>query len=422
MQTKALRIYGKNDVRLESFELPELKDDEICAEVISNSICMSSYKAVIQGSDHKRIPDDIAKNPTLLGHEFSGTILKVGKKYKDRFIEGEKYGIQPALFIPGRELDAVGYTYRYVGGNATHIIIPPDVIEQDCLLPYKGEGFYKASLSEPMSCIIGAFKDQFHTGLQEQKHVHQMGIKAMGTCAILGGAGPMGLGAIDYALHGPVQPRLLVVTDIDQTRLDRAESIFTPQQARKSQVRLEYVNTNDENAQERLMSLTDNQGYDDVFVFAPVVPLIEQGNRLLAYDGCLNFFAGPTRRDFLAPVNFYDIHYSCHRIIGSTGGNAEDMQEALDLMGQGKLNPATMITHIGGLDAAGDTILNYPEIPGGKKLIYTQISMPLTALDDFAEKGKSDPFFEEFDNLLIKNNGLWSIEAEKYLLANAQES
>ena len=35
----------------------------------------------------------------------------------------------------------------------------------------------------------------------------------------------MGLGAIDYALHCDRRPSLLVVTDIDDERLARAESI-----------------------------------------------------------------------------------------------------------------------------------------------------------------------------------------------------
>ena len=59
MKTKAVRIYGKDDLRLEEFELPEIKDDEILAQVICDSICMSTYKAAHQGSDHKRIPNDI---------------------------------------------------------------------------------------------------------------------------------------------------------------------------------------------------------------------------------------------------------------------------------------------------------------------------------------------------------------------------
>jgi hypothetical protein len=70
MKTKAIRLYGKDDLRLEEFELPAIKDDEILASVVSDSICMSSYKAAHQGTDHKRIPNDVAENPIIIGHEF----------------------------------------------------------------------------------------------------------------------------------------------------------------------------------------------------------------------------------------------------------------------------------------------------------------------------------------------------------------
>ena len=98
MKTKAVRIYGKQDLRLEEFELPSLKYNEILARVESDSICMSTHKAALQGADHKRIPKDIHINPTILGHEFAGVILEVGEKWKDRFHEGQKFSIQPALF------------------------------------------------------------------------------------------------------------------------------------------------------------------------------------------------------------------------------------------------------------------------------------------------------------------------------------
>ncbi|NLF37591.1 MAG: L-sorbose 1-phosphate reductase, partial [Clostridiaceae bacterium] len=49
MKTKGVRLYGQNDLRLEEFDLPEINDDEILARVTTDSICMSSYKAAIQG-------------------------------------------------------------------------------------------------------------------------------------------------------------------------------------------------------------------------------------------------------------------------------------------------------------------------------------------------------------------------------------
>ena len=39
MKTTAVRLYGKNDLRLETFDLPEIKDDEILAKIVSDSLC-----------------------------------------------------------------------------------------------------------------------------------------------------------------------------------------------------------------------------------------------------------------------------------------------------------------------------------------------------------------------------------------------
>ena len=41
MKVKGVRMYAADDIRLEEFELPEIKDDEILVKVMSDSICMS---------------------------------------------------------------------------------------------------------------------------------------------------------------------------------------------------------------------------------------------------------------------------------------------------------------------------------------------------------------------------------------------
>ena len=417
MKTTAVRLYGENDLRLESFELPAIKDDEILVKIISDSICMSSYKATIQGSHHKRVPEDIAEKPVIIGHEFCGEIVEVGAKHKDKFKAGEKFGIQPAINYKG-SLASPGYSYQYVGGDATYAVIPAEVMEMNCLLDYKGDAFFYASLSEPLSCIIGAFHAQYHT--TNGSYVHEMGIKEGGNAAILAGAGPMGLGMIDYAIHCDRKPGLLVVTDIDQTRLDHAASIYTVEEAAKNGIRLVYLNTAGDDPVGRLMALTDGKGYDDVFVLAPVPAVIEQGDHILGRDGCLNFFAGPTNPALSATFNFYNVHYASTHVVGTSGGNTEDMKEALKMMGEG-LDPAGLVTHIGGLNVVPETTLNLPSIKGGKKLIYTHVEMPLTAIADFEEKGVTNPVYAELDRLCKAHNGLWNIEAEEYLLSHASE-
>jgi hypothetical protein len=52
-------------------------------------------------------------------------------------------------------------------------------------------------------------------------------------------------------------------------------------------------------------------------------------------------------------------------------------------------------------------------------LIYTHYELPLTAIADFAEVGKKEPFFAALAEIVERHKGLWNLEAEKYLLANA---
>jgi threonine dehydrogenase-like Zn-dependent dehydrogenase len=420
MKTRAVRLYGKKDLRLEEFELPPVKDDEILAKVVCDSICMSSYKAATQGTDHKRVPDDAPENPVIIGHEFAGELVEVGSKWKDQFKAGDKFSIQPALNYEGGPvgiLSAPGYSYEYIGGDATYVIIPAEVMEQGSLLPYNGDGFYPASLSEPLSCVIGAMHANYHT--TPGSYIHKMEIVDGGNMAILAGVGPMGLAAINYVLRREDRkPGLLVVTDIDQSRLDRAASLYTVEFAKSRGIDLRYVNTAEmDDPVAGLKEISGGKGYDDVFVFAPVAPVVEQGDAILAFDGCLNFFAGPSDPNFTARMNFYNVHYAFTHIVGTSGGNTDDMKEALDVMSKG-LDPAGLVTHIGGINAVIDTTLNLPNIPGGKKLIYNHIEMPLTAIADFEEKGKADPLFKKLDELCKKHNGLWNIEAEEYLLGN----
>ena len=80
MMTKAVRIHGKMDLRLEEIELPEVGDDDVRVKIISDSICMSSYKAAVEGAAHKRVPNDVAEHPTIVGHEFCGVIDAVGQE------------------------------------------------------------------------------------------------------------------------------------------------------------------------------------------------------------------------------------------------------------------------------------------------------------------------------------------------------
>ena len=118
METKAVRLYGERDLRLETFELPPVGDGEVLIKIISDSVCMSTYKTAMQGAKHLRVPDDVADHPVIIGHEFCGEIVAVGKTWERDYAVGEKVIVPPVLsYLGGNQ--TIGYSFGEIGGVST---------------------------------------------------------------------------------------------------------------------------------------------------------------------------------------------------------------------------------------------------------------------------------------------------------------
>ena len=414
MKTSAIRLYGANDMRFESFELPEMKDGEILMQVISDSLCASTYKAVKQGTAHKRVPPDIAKNPIIIGHEMCGKIIKIGKDVKGDWQVGQKAVIQPALKLESGY--DPGYSYPYIGGSATYVIVPEIVLQRNCLIPYNGESYFGGSLVESLACVLRGFKGFYHTDYTDYERTD--GAKRGGKIAILGGAGPMGIGAVELAI-GYAHCAQVVVADLDQSRLDYANGKCPADEARKKGVDLRYINTSGmENVAEVLLKVSDG-GFDDVFVMVPVSGLYTIAERICRTDGCINFFAGPPIHDLPGSLNLYRVHYDGIHVVGTAGSIPSDMEEVIALIEENKINAGALVSHICGLKAVPDAIMAMAKPNGAKKVCYTNLDLPLIALEDFSKLGETNPLFSRLDEIVKANGGIWCAAAEKYLLENA---
>lgn len=417
MKTTAVRIHGVNDLRVDTFDLPDIKEDEILAKIVTDSLCLSTYKVAQKGSAHKKLPEHLEEIPIMMGHEFCGVIVKVGEKWKEQYKPGDKFVAQPNL---GRaDTYSLGYSFPYVGGESTYSVIMNEAIEKGCLLPYKGDTFFEGAMAEPLSCVIAGFKANFHLR-DRNAYDYVMGIKEGGNMAIVGGTGPMGSLAIDLALHGDKKPGLLVVAGRSEDKLDRLRTLYTETEAKKNGVRLVYFNTSGhEDFSVAMREYTQGKGYDDVFVMVAHEMVVNQSEKLLGWDGCLNFFAGPLDAGFTAPVNFYNIHYNATHYVGTSGSNTQDMIDAVKLIENKTVSVGKIATHILGLDAVPETILRLPSIPGGKKICYSGKKYPLTAVDTLAKNGGQ--WEETLAAIVDKNGGVWNAEAEKYFLEQAPE-
>ena len=410
--TRAARIHGRDKVAVSEFELPPTGSGELLLRVVSSSMCLSTYKALSLGEEHKRVPDDISSVPVMTGHEFAGVLEEVGDDLTDRFSPGQSVAILPTMSLPNGY--SPGYSYPFYGGDATYCLVPAVAIEKGCVLPYEGDYYANASLAEPMSCIIGAFHASYHS--EPLVWEHQMGLRQGGTLALLGCGGAMGIGAIDYALHGPYRPRLVVAVDVSAERLDRLRTLFPPERAAAHGTRLVLVDATGVDPVAALLALVDGQGYDDVMVFAAAKELVETGDAILGRDGCLNFFAGPVDRSFTVKLNLYNVHYESTHVVGTSGGSRSDMEECLSLSAAGALNPSRMVTHVGGLSAVPDALMNLPAFTGGKILAYPHVEMDLTGIDDFAGRAAVDPRFAPLADICARNDGIWNADAERYVL------
>lgn len=414
MKTKALRLYGANDLRLEEFQLPEITEEEVLVRVVSDSVCASTYKAVKQGTAHRRVPPDIAEKPVIVGHELCGEIVEVGASLKDQWKVGQKVVLQPALKLPSGY--DPGYSYPFVGGNTQYAVVPKLVLERGCLLPYGGEGYFAGSLAEALACCIRGFKGFYHTDYTD--YTRTDGAKKGGKMAILGGAGPMGIGCVELAA-GYAGVAQVVVTDLDQSRLDYAARMSPPEKAAKKGTEVVYLNTSGmEDPVKTLLELSDG-GFDDVYVMVPVPALFTMAEKICREDGCINFFAGPPVHDLPGSLNLYRVHYDGIHVVGTAGSIPLDMCDVLQLMESKRIEPGALVSHILGLNAAADTIFAMEKPSGAKKVCYNELDLPLIAIADLEELGKTNELYRQLDLLVKKHGGMWNPEAEEYLLANA---
>lgn len=376
--SNAVRLYGKRDLRREMINLSSPQEGEIIAEVLCCAVCASCCKVAQVGQEHNRVPENLSRNPVILGHEFCARVIEVGGGVEKSFV-GKNIIVQPMVYESGFEWKAMGHSFTEAGGYATKIKIPKQFYENGAVIEYNGKGFYKAALAEPLACIIAAFRTQYHTKQESFKPIY--GNKPDGTMIFLGGAGNMGKLAIQLWKTKSQDGAKLIIYDRNLENLKSLDKIIGNDE------RIRAYSPQDENY---IRSLAGT--IDDVVVLAPSRDMVDLGMSLLAFDGCLNFFAGPFEKEFNVPVNFHNIHYKRHHVVGSSGASGEDIRKALELIEDGTIDPSLIVSHIGGIDSVCELLSNFSAFSGGKKLIYPQIELPITAIGEWSTERERELF------------------------------
>lgn len=143
----------------EEVPVPEPGDDELLVRIDALGLCFSDTKVVSLGEKHPRLVGrDLQKEPVVLGHEVSCTVVKVGKNLQDRFQVGQRFIVQADVFYQGK---SIAYGYVLPGAMTQYGIIGKEIIEGDegCyLLPLKdADGYVEAALVEPWACVVASY-------------------------------------------------------------------------------------------------------------------------------------------------------------------------------------------------------------------------------------------------------------------------
>ena len=383
------------------FPIPEINPNQILARVDAAGVCTSILKLVDQGPDHTFIRGwDMANYPVILGDEGAITLVKIGDNLKDKYSAGQRFAIQPAVDtdpvnhrerysdVENMHKCAVGYT---LGGHlAQYIVVQEEVLKADCMLslPDDQMPYFAVSMAEPISCIISAQDRNYHIQ-KDGPHAPRepkLGLLEGGVSVVIG-AGAMGRIHAELALR--FNPRVLIISDLQQERLDVVIKNIGPK-AKDKGIKLVCVLPDQLDATVKAES--DNRGADDIILAVGVNPVQQHALELLAPGGVANLFGGLPKGKHILQMDALKVHYQEIKFVGSSGGEPSDMAATLEAIHNNDIDPGNYVAAVGSLDNAIDVLKMIKETKiDGKAILYPHIKRtPLQRVDYWDAKKEAE--------------------------------
>jgi len=386
--SRAWNLYaaGLENLRLESMPVPEPAADQLLVRIDAVGVCASDWKMISQGERHARMQGrDLAAEPTVPGHEVSMTVTTVGDGLADRYHVGERYAVQAEIYIDGEN---IAYGYKLRGADQQYQTIGPEIYAGGYLLPVDPAMAYsQAALAEPWACVYHAYSH----------HRETRSVLPGGTAWFIG-AGPLGLMHIEKGIQDGAGR--VCVTEMKEDRIRKIQSSLVPLAEAKG-VALTVVDLRTDAIENHL----EHGGADDIVVTAPVAKAAEAALPYLAKNGYLNMFAGfPDRDKAWMQMNLNDMHYGQWTLVATSGSPIEALRRALDDAAAGHIDPNNSVACIGGIETVQEAMQrNHDGTYPGRIVIYPQIEMPLTPVEDLTEANRWTKADEEA--LLAKHLG-----------------
>ncbi len=324
---------GPERLNVESVDIPEISATEVLVKVRAAGVCGTDVR-IYRG--RFRVP---LKPGRIIGHEFAGDIVEVGKEVED-LREGMKITVRPILHcgrclycLQGRNNICVSRPtlgYEYDGAFAEFIKIPGQAIKIGNVFSVpKKLSYEEAAITEPLAaCVNGV----------ERSNI------SVGDTVVIVGAGPVGLMLLQLAkLHGAQRT---IVSEISERRLRIAKNFGADV----------IVNTHEEDFVKVVKDLTNGYGADAVIVAVGAPLAIEQTVKTVRKGGTVNLFGGCATGSSIT-IDPNTVHYGEIIFTGTSGSRRLHHWKAIKLASTGQVQLKPLITHSFSLGKAVEAIL-----------------------------------------------------------------
>lgn len=237
-------------------------------------------------------------------------------------------------------------------------------------------------------------------------------VKKGGTCWLPGGAGAMGQMHTQLAVESSDGPSRILVSDMDNVRIENVKRQLADK-IKERRIEFKAINPTDfASPKEFNQAVRDfaPEGFDDIIMLVPVIPVLNGSAGFLKADGLMNIFAGiPAGKE--GELNIKGIASQGIRFIGSSGSKTEHLRQTLKLAESGQLRPVTALAAIGGMEVLKDGLeaVANAKFPGKTVIFPNCKDMPLTPISNICELA------DGIENTLDAN-GYYTLATEKKLL------
>jgi L-sorbose 1-phosphate reductase len=273
--------------------LPTYGPDELLIRHDAIGLCFSDIKVIKQGPNHPRIGRDMVKEPVVLGHEVSLTVIGVGENLRDQYKVGDRFIVQAEINVKGFNM---AYGYRLQGGLSGYNLIDQRILNGDdgnYLIPVQSAtGYAESALTEPWACVTAAYGLKYRSGL-----------KNGGTAWIVGNAPAAGKPyTISAGFDAAAHPARLLLTQVPA-------AFETWLRERSASLGVEVIAVDD--------PATVETQVDDLLLLEPDAEIIEATSpRLADFGVCALIGEHPLARKVNVDVG--RVHYNRWVYVGGT--------------------------------------------------------------------------------------------------------